>query len=111
AYSQVLFATEETVSKFPEITSDMLEACRQGWTYALTHQEETVDLILEKWNPDLDRAYQLQSLAKISKLVLPEGSTVMPLMTQDSWQKSQDLFLKHKLLETPTDLSDFIYAP
>lgn len=73
AYSQVMFTHRDTIEYHPELVSAFLKATRDGWAYALANPEETVDLIIEKYNPELDRAYQIRSLQKITELMIPEG--------------------------------------
>ncbi len=111
SYSQVLFTTEATLKDHPEIAAAMLEACRRGWQYALDHPGETIDLILARWNPGLDRDYQLSSLQKIAELVRPDGTTIMPLMSIEAWARSQAVFLQYGILEGPVDLANFVYQP
>jgi len=112
ARSQVVFATEATVASNPALVERFLSACRRGWSYALENQESTVDLILRKWNPSLDRTYQIASLGQIARLVKPTpASTVMPLMSRQEWEECQSVFLKHDFLPQRVDLESFVYAP
>lgn len=80
AYSQVMFTSAETIESNPEVVAAFLKASKQGWQYAFDHPEETVDLILRKYNPELDRDYQLKSLEKIEELMIPTpGSLFRPV--------------------------------
>jgi len=89
-----------------------LAASRRGWAFALANQEATVDLILRKWNPRLDRAYQLASLGQIARLVQPTpASSIMPLMSRQEWEACQSVFLEHHFLTQRVDLEAFVYAP
>ncbi|QXD23477.1 ABC transporter substrate-binding protein [Opitutia bacterium ISCC 51] len=111
AYSQVLFTTEAMIESQAEIVVAVTEACRKGWAYALDHKEATIDLILSKWNPEINRDYQLASLEKIEQLVRPENSKIMPWPSIEKWQAMQELLLEYDLLPSPVDLSEFVYQP
>jgi ABC-type nitrate/sulfonate/bicarbonate transport system substrate-binding protein len=111
AYSQVLFTSEKVLHSHQDTVIAVVEACRQGWAYALAHQEETIDLILEKWNPELDRDYQLQSLAKMEALIRPGGGAIMPWASSEKWQEMQNMLLEFDLLPEAVDLETFIFTP
>ena len=111
AYSQVLFTKESTLKASPELVVAVTEACRDGWAYALDHKAATIDLILDRWNGELNRAYQLSSLEKIESLVRPDGGTIMPWTDPATWQAMQELLLQFGLLAAASELSDFLYSP
>ncbi len=111
AYSQVLFTTETIAKDQPELVRAVTNASRKGWTYALDHKRETIDLILGKWKDDLNREYQLSSLEKIELLVRPEGGEVMPWTDQASWEAMQDLLLEFELLPAAVELESFLFKP
>jgi len=114
AYSQVIFTSDEVVENYPEVVRSFLLATQKGWSYALDNQEATVDLILSQYNPELDREYQLASLAEIEKLVRPDGAAPLAPMNPEVWATSQKQFLANDLLESPADLEallDFRFNP
>jgi diguanylate cyclase (GGDEF)-like protein/PAS domain S-box-containing protein len=49
-YSDILFTSEEEVKSHRQRTIDFTKASIQGWEYAFSHIEETVDLIMKKYN-------------------------------------------------------------
>jgi ABC-type nitrate/sulfonate/bicarbonate transport system substrate-binding protein len=108
AYSQVIFTTETVVEQHPETVRDFLEAVQRGWTYALENKEATVDLILKKYNPGLDRAYQLASLRKIDELVRPGGQNPLAPIKPAVFKKSLTQYLESGMLEKGTDLDDLL---
>lgn len=111
AYSQVLFTTESVIENHRTVVFQIMDACRKGWAYALDHQKETVDLILHKWTPELNRDYQLGSLAKIEGLVRPTGGEIMPWVSADKWQAMQDLLLEFDLLTGAVSMDDLLFKP
>jgi ABC-type nitrate/sulfonate/bicarbonate transport system substrate-binding protein len=108
AYSQVIFTNAKTVEAHPELVRAFLRATKKGWIYALDHPEETVDLILEKYNGELDRAQQIASLAEIAKLVRTPSGDVLAPMDPAVWAESQRDFLKFGLIPEQTDLEDLL---
>ncbi|WP_289846782.1 ABC transporter substrate-binding protein [Colwellia sp. E2M01] len=62
-YGDLIFTTETNVKKQPERVKAFVRASLKGWQYALDHPEETVDLILKKYNPQSDRKQLLLEAA------------------------------------------------
>ena len=71
-YGDNLFTTEIEIAEHPERVKKMIRATIKGWTYALEHKDEIIDLILTKYNPDLNRE-QLRYEAKvIDQMIVPD---------------------------------------
>ena len=49
-YGDLLFTEEQTIRKNPEMVLKFRKASLRGWTYALNHQEELVNLIYNKYS-------------------------------------------------------------
>ena len=49
-YSDILFTSEDEIKHHKQRTIHFKNASLKGWTYAFNHIEETVDLILKKYN-------------------------------------------------------------
>ena len=49
-YSDILFTSDDEVNKHKQRTINFTQASLKGWEYAFSHIDETVDLILEKYN-------------------------------------------------------------
>lgn len=111
AFSQVLFTTEDIALNHPNIVFGMVTALRRGWEYAMAHPHATVDLILKKWNADLDPDYQLASLQAMESLLRPDGKDLMPWPPREAWDQRQQSFLKFGFLEQPVDLESFVFQP
>jgi ABC-type nitrate/sulfonate/bicarbonate transport system substrate-binding protein len=111
AASQVIFTRADLAAQEPELVAAFLEACRRGWEYALAHPEETIDLLLREWNPDLDRAYQRQSLALMTPLVKAADGSLLAPMDRGEWEASMAMFVEHELLPAPIDLAGFVPQP
>jgi two-component system sensor histidine kinase EvgS len=71
-YGDNLFTTEQEIDAHPVRVKKVLRATLKGWAYALQHKDEIIDLIIEKYNPDLDRD-QLHYEAKVvDQMIVPD---------------------------------------
>lgn len=78
-YDMNLFTSETFAKQHPDKVRAMVQATKQGWYYALSHQDEIIDLILSRYNTQKKTREQLQFEAQeVSKLMLsalfPVGS-------------------------------------
>ncbi|MGB0370341.1 MAG: ABC transporter substrate-binding protein [Opitutales bacterium] len=108
AYSQVIYADKATVAKYPEKTRGFLRAVQKGWEYVDQNREATVDLVLSKYSPQLDRDYQLESLDEVMKLVKPEGMVALSPMDRAVWEGSMNEFIGVGLMEEAADLDALV---
>jgi NitT/TauT family transport system substrate-binding protein len=108
AYSQVVFTHQQTLEEHPEIVRAFLKALKDGWTYAFAHQTETVDLILRDYDPEIDRDYQIASLALIEELMVPEPGALMRPMDLEVWENGQAYLLQYNLIEQPVSISNLL---
>ncbi|MGF1449901.1 MAG: ABC transporter substrate-binding protein [Opitutales bacterium] len=111
AYSQVVFSSAAQHARHPDLYPRFERALARGWLYALTRPEETVDLILEKYNPELDPVYQRRSLARIAELITPDGLPPMQPMRRAVWEENVDFFVSEGILTQPVDLDALLPAP
>jgi ABC-type nitrate/sulfonate/bicarbonate transport system substrate-binding protein len=108
AFSQVIFTHAETLEKHPEVVRAFLQALKQGWAYTFAHQTETVDLILRDYDPDIDRDYQIASLALIEELMVPEAGALMRPMDPAVWESGQAYLLQYNLIDQPISISTLL---
>lgn len=104
AYSQVMFTDSATVEEHPEVVAAFLAATKRGWQYAFDNPQETVDLILSDYSPDLDPEYQLKSLEKIEELMIPEPSALFRPIDPAVLAAGKKRLLDYGLIEQPLDL-------
>ncbi|TYK65227.1 ABC transporter substrate-binding protein [Colwellia echini] len=64
-YGDLIFTSEANVKKQPDRVEAFVRASLKGWQYALDNPEETVDLILKKYNTQSDRKQLLLEAAGI----------------------------------------------
>ncbi len=49
-YADILFTSQNLLTKDPKLVEDFRKATLQGWRYAYTHIDETIHIILKKYN-------------------------------------------------------------
>ena len=71
-YSDNLVTSEEQIKKHPERVAAFRAASLKGWQYALSHQEEIVDLILRRYSQAKNREALLFEANQTEVLVQPD---------------------------------------
>lgn len=107
-YGDNLFTTLEEVQKHPERVEKMIRAVLKGWGYALQNQDELIDIILEKYNPELSRE-KLSYEAKMTELMILPELTPLGSVTPHRYQEVLETLVACGFLEPGGDLGDFIY--
>ena len=74
-YDDILFTKKSLLQNDPQLVHDFYKASLQGWKYAFENIEETVNIILEKYNTQNKTKEQLLYEAKVLKeLAIPNGN-------------------------------------
>ncbi len=71
-----VYCTERLLKERPEVCRRFVKAALKGWLYAFEHQEETLDVIMERVQAakvPTTRVHQRWMLAKMKDLVMPNG--------------------------------------
>lgn len=108
AYSQVVFTTEDTIRSHPQVVQAFMRALQLGWQGAFSNLEPAVDLTISRFNPKLDRQYQIESLKRIRDLISPNGIAPLSKMSLANWEKGQQIYLDSGLLSGPVDLGKLV---
>ncbi len=86
SYAEILFTTQRKAVSEPERVEAFREASLRGWHYAMSHIDETIDLILRAYTPEADRkklAYEASILCSLMERNLVEIGYVNP----DRWKR------------------------
>lgn len=71
-YGDNFFTTEKEIYKNPDRIKKIIRASLKGWDYALTHQQEMIDLIHLKYNPQkLSRKHLIHESKETEKMIVP----------------------------------------
>lgn len=71
-YGDNLFTTQQEVDEHPERVEKIRQATLKGWQYALDHTDEVIQLIRQKYEPELsEQALQYEARAT-RQMIVPE---------------------------------------
>ena len=109
-YGDNLFTTEALVKNHPDRVMAFRAASFRGWSYALAHQSETVDLILRQYNRNRTREQLLFEASETERLMHPDLIEV-GYMNPGRWQHIEETFEEQGMLPKPVALQDFLFNP
>ncbi|QBQ39467.1 EAL domain-containing protein [Pseudoduganella plicata] len=107
-YGDNLFTSEHEISAHPERVKAFRAASMRGWQYAMSHQEEMVDLILSKYSQKHDRQHLLYEARQMVPLVQPVLVEV-GYMNPDRWQHIADVYTDLGQLPRGVSFDGFLY--
>ncbi|MET0067417.1 MAG: EAL domain-containing protein [Candidatus Thiodiazotropha sp.] len=108
-YGDVLVTREQEIQQHPQRVERFLRASLKGWTYALDHAQEMVDLILQKYDTQgMSRAHLLYE-AKASRELIEPLLVEIGYMNPDRWAHIKSVFVELGLLGPNSDIEGMIY--
>jgi NitT/TauT family transport system substrate-binding protein len=81
-----LYVLEKTFEKNPQMWNSFVTASLEGWEYAFSHPEETLDVIMDhlrRAHVPTSRVHQRWMLEKMKKLILPDDASAGVLRKKD----------------------------
>lgn len=108
-YSDFLYTSEYLVANDAEMVRAFKKASLKGWEYAYANIEESVDLILEKYNTqNLSKEELFFEANELKKLSFYNTSTLGSI-EKNKLKRIADLYNVMGLLDSRIDLDKFIY--
>ncbi len=107
-YSDVLVTRESLVNDDPQLVARVRNASLKGWEYALSHLEETVQLIHEKYAPHKTLNHLRFEARTIRKLVMPDLVQIGH-MNPSRWQFIADSYRNLHMTEADSNLDGFLF--
>ncbi|PKI17894.1 ABC transporter substrate-binding protein [Colwellia sp. 12G3] len=106
-YGDMIFTTQHYVESTPERAQAFVEASIKGWVYALNHQEEMVDLIINKYRSTSDKSLLLFQAKKTKPLV---HSEVVPIGTiyKNRFLRIADVYRELNLVDHESSLDGLL---
>ncbi len=106
-----LFTTERELRQRPQRVERFRRASLKGWDYALKHPEETIRLILDKYNPHgrLTAEHLAFEARETAKMILPD---TIPLGHSDAkrFQRMVEAYQRLGLAGESNHLAGFVYG-
>jgi PAS domain S-box-containing protein len=109
-YGDTLFTSESELASHPDRIKAFREASIRGWEYALSHREEIINLLIEKYGVEKSRAHLRYEANAMDKLILPD---LVPLgqMLDKRWQKMAETYVQLGMVQPGYSLENFLYTP
>ncbi len=108
-YSDILFTSGRMVEQRPDLVDKFYHATRLGWLYAFDNIEETVSIILEKYNTQNRSREALQFEAHALKKLAFDAEGKFGTITMDRVQQMLQIYLLTNIVDKNADISGFIY--
>jgi len=103
-YADVLFATEDTINNNPELVEKFLRATLEGWQYAIDHNGEAIDIVLE-YVTNGSRSHEMYMLNSSIPLI-QTGETPIGWMKKDEWMQVQDILLEQNITDAEINIEN-----
>lgn len=109
-YNDVLIGSERFLQKHPKKVDAFVRASLRGWEYALTHIEESVQFIQQRYAPDKSLEHLRYEARELAKLIMPELVRVGH-MNPGRWRHIAETYAELGMIEPTFDLEGFLYDP
>lgn len=109
-FGDCLFTSEAELREHPDRVKSFREASLRGWAYAMSHTEEIIDLILDKYNSQKTKDHLRFEADKMRQLILPDLVDIGH-MNPGRWQHIAETFRRFQMIDDDYSLDGFIYQP
>ncbi len=110
-YGDCLFVKTDFIEKNPETVEKFKKASLQGWSYAFAHPEETIDIILKKYNTDnRSREHLIFEYEIMRELILPD---YIPIGQQNPhrWERIAETYVKLGMAPEGKTVESLVFDP
>ncbi len=109
-YGDNLFTSRAVIEQNPREVEAFRNASLKGWKYAMAHPDEIIDLILTKYDPELDPDFLKYEFQKMQEL-LAANLVEVGYMNIDRWGRILATYQELGYNLEKTILEGFIYKP
>ena len=110
-YDDILFTSQSEINKNPIMVEKFRDASLNGWQYAFEHIDETVNLILEKYNTQNKTKEALVYEAEILKELAYANGERLGNIDKIKIQRIYDIYNIMGLAYRGFDIENFIFNP
>ncbi|RFP08228.1 MULTISPECIES: EAL domain-containing protein [unclassified Duganella] len=107
-YGDNLFTSEREIANHPERVRAFRAASMRGWQWAMSHQEEMADVILNKYSRRSDRAHLLYEARQMVPLVQPVLVEI-GYQNPERWRHIADVYAGLGMVPKNANFDGFIY--
>ena len=108
-YSDILFTSKEELGKYPLLVENFRAASLKGWEYAFNHIDETVDIILQKYNSQNKTQGELLYEARALKELAYHDNIPFGTIQKEKIQRLIDIYTLLGLYKNNTNIDELIY--
>lgn len=109
-YSDILFTSANEMQEHPKRTIDFKNASLKGWKYAFDNMEETVLLILKKYNTQGKSRGALAFEAKALKKLAYYKTDTLGKIDKAKIQRMYDMYNVMGFVNAKVDIDDLVYT-
>ncbi|WP_374327205.1 ABC transporter substrate-binding protein [Azonexus sp.] len=109
-YGDTLFTSQAFAHAHPEAVAAMRDALAEGWRHAYHQQAATIDLILAKYQPRMDRVSLALEAQSLYNLFLADIVDI-GYMSKTRWRGIARVFAETGLLPAAYTLDGFLFEP
>ena len=109
-YNDVLVTREALIRERPETVDAFTQASLRGWEYALSHIEESIQLIHERYAPHKSLEHLRFEAHEIARLVMPE-LIQLGHMNPGRWDTIASNYVELGMSPGPVNLAGFLRTP
>jgi len=108
-YSDILFTSQKEVDTHPKRVKKFLNTSLRGWQYAFSHIDETVDVILKKYNTQHKSRAALVYEAEVLKHLAYYKNKKLGSIDIRKIEKIYDIFKLLGIIDKSVDMHTFVY--
>ncbi|WP_081696303.1 diguanylate cyclase domain-containing protein [Thiomicrorhabdus sp. Kp2] len=109
-YGDNFFTLQSLVEKDPQLVRNFYQATIKGWKYAMSHQEEIVQLIYQKYSQQKSLEHLRFEAKSMDELMMPK--LIEPgYMTEGRWRHIADTYHSLGILPEKINLQGLLYQP
>ena len=109
-YDDILFTSNQELKLHPQRVESFKEASLNGWKYAFEHIEETIDVILKKYNSQHKTKDALLYEAKELKKLAYLGSIPLGNLEENKIKRIIDIYNLMGLVKKNVAIKNFVYS-
>lgn len=109
-YGDTLFTSENELATNPERVKAFRAASIRGWQYALSHHEEVIELLINKYKVTKNKSHLRYEANAIAELILPEIVEIGHMLPE-RWEHMANIFVDLGMADAGYSLDGFIYDP
>ena len=111
-YANLLFTSQDYLNKHPKIVEKFQKASLEGWKYAFSHINETVDIILQKYNTQGKSREAYLYEAKVLQKLAFENDTSLGNVDKQRIVETANIYRLFEMSSASNKvLEGFIYHP